>query len=622
MQYAPTHLFIMGYRNLQDCVADLIAHKQLLVVRDEVDPHLELSAVLRRVYQHNGPAVLFENVKGSSFPVLGNLFGTIDRTRFLFRDTLETVKTFFDLKVNPNEVLKNPSRLFRLPFSGLNVFPKKSTNGPVLYSETKLSKIPQVVAWPKDGGAFITLPQVYTENIEQPGFRFSNMGMYRVQLAGNNYLKDEEVGLHYQIHRGIGVHHTLAIKHNKPFRVAIFVGGSPAMTLSAVMPLPENLPEIYFAGVLAGHRIPMITRKDSLPLYAEADFCIVGTVIPNTLKEEGPFGDHLGYYSLKHSYPVLKVDHVYHRQNAIWPVTTVGRPPQEDTNFGAFIHELTGPVIPSVLPGVKEVHAVDASGVHPLLLAIGSERYTPYLEDKKPQEILTQANAILGQGQLSLAKYLFICDAADDADLKTHHVEDFILHCLERVDFARDLHFQTKTTIDTLDYSGEGLNEGSKVVMAVCGPVRRELSGTVPHIQWPENFTNPKVAARGILVIEGPRSTVSRQSDPMIERFVHQLQAQKKSLENFPLIVVVDDSDFCARHFDNFIWTTFTRSNPSVDVYGLDSFTQNKHWGCMGSLVIDARLKPQHAWPLEDDAQIEKNIGRFGLQGKELFGFI
>ncbi len=244
------------------------------------------------------------------------------------------------------------------------------------------------------------------------------------------------------------------------------------MMLAAVMPLPEGMSELTFAGALGGRRIRMLRNDGGLPIHADTDFCICGTVIPNKLLPEGPFGDHLGYYSLQHDFPVLRVEHVYHRDGAIWPITVVGRPPQEDTIFGQLIHELTGPVIPTVLPGVKAVHAVDAAGVHPLLLAIGSERYWPFADSQRPQEILTQANAILGQGQLSLAKFLWIANEADDPALDVNDVAAFFKHMLQRADWTRDLHFQTQTTMDTLDYSGGALNAGSKVVIAAVGPPR------------------------------------------------------------------------------------------------------------------------------------------------------
>ncbi|MDG2012495.1 MAG: UbiD family decarboxylase, partial [Pirellulaceae bacterium] len=341
-------------------------------------------------------------------------------------------------------------------------------------------------------------------------------------------------------------------------------------------------------------------NNGGLPFYADADFVISGTINPDKLMPEGPFGDHLGYYSLEHLFPVLEVENVWHRKDAIWPFTVVGRPPQEDTLFGELIHELTGPIIPTVLPGVRGVHAVDASGVHPLLLAIGSERYVPWNQPEGPQEILTQANAILGQGQLSLAKYLMIMDEACVPNLDLHNIADFFQAFLQRVNWQRDLHFQTRTTIDTLDYSGSGFNEGSKVVMAAAGPVLRELGTEVPsELTLPNGFAEPAVCLPGVLAIAGP---AFREGNDDASNLCGRLAACT-GLKKFPLVVLVDDAGFCAAHINNFLWTVFTRSNPAVDIHGVNSFTTNKHWGCDGALVIDARIKPHHAPPLIEDPE-------------------
>lgn len=613
----------MGYRDLQECVTDLEQTEQLIRVDECVDPNLEMGAIQRRVFRAQGPALLFTNVKGCKFDVLGNLFGTIDRACFLFRDTLVAVRRLIDLKLYPSEALKHPFRYRQIPRVLLNARPKKVKTGLVLKNECPLSDLPQIKSWPRDGGAFITLPQVYTENVEKEDWSKSNLGMYRIQISGGQYLPNQEIGLHYQSHRHIGVHHEAAIRKGKPFKVNIFVGGAPAMTLAAVMPMPEGMPELSFAGALGGRRVPMIVNKEKMPIYAEADFCITGTVIPDKLLPEGPFGDHLGYYSLVHGYPVLKVEHVYHRDNAIWPFTTVGRPPEEDTIFGQLIHELTEPLIPDVLPGVHQVHAVDAAGVHPLLLAIGSERYTPYAKTKRPQEILTQANALLGQGQLSLAKYLMICDRNDDLELDVHNIADFFYHILERVDFSRDLHFQTNTTIDTLDYTGTGFNEGSKLIIAAVGEKKRELPTHLPSLlNFPEGFSDPRVCLPGVVAVNGPPTeNDNKAKDAEIRAFCFMMKNQHQ-LQDFPLIIIVDDSEFTARNIDNFLWVTFTRSNPSHDIYGVDSFIEYKHWGCQGSLVIDARTKPHHAPPLEDDPEIEKRVDALGAPGKPLHGII
>jgi len=611
----------MGYRNLQQAVSDLEQHGELIRINSPVDANLEAGAIQRRVYAAAGPALLFTNVKGCTFPMLGNLFGSLERTRFLFRDTLPIIEKMVACKLNPAEAFRNPLKLPGLGLAALNLMPKKVGSGPVLSKSVNVDQLPQLISWPDDGGAFITLPQVYSESPIDGGFRNSNLGMYRVQLSGNAYLPNEEVGLHYQIHRGIGVHHAEAIEAGCPLRVNIFVGGPPSMTVAAVMPLPEGMPELSFAGLLAGHRIPMVARSGHLSMPAEADFCIVGTIDPHQTKPEGPFGDHLGYYSLAHDFPVVKVEQVWHRPGAIWPFTTVGRPPQEDTSFGAFIHELTGALIPDVLPGVKAVHAVDVAGVHPLLLAIGSERYTPYDKSIEPKELLTQASAILGNGQLSLAKYLLITDESEEINI--HDIPSFFNHVLERADWRRDLHFTTRTTIDTLDYSGHALNLGSKLTIAAAGPAIRKLPSTLPeNLTLAPRFDQPRVVAPGIIAINGPKASAVRgQSDSEIDGFCAAFSAENP-INAFPVLVIVDESDFVSADFDNFLWTVFTRSNPATDVYGIGTEVSNKHWGCTGSLVIDARIKPHHAPPLIDDPAVEKRVDALGAAGQPLHGVI
>lgn len=587
----------------------------LVRLEEEIDPVLEAAEIQRRVYASGGPAIFFAKVKGSRFPMLSNLFGNIERARYVFRNTYDNVRRAIELKIEPQQLLKNPLRYISAPLTAWRMQPKSVSSGPILGQSIKISEIPNLKSWPMDGGPFVTLPQCYTEDPDKPGLQHSNLGMYRVQLAGNDYKTDEEIGLHYQLHRGIGVHHTAALRRNEPFRVNVFVGGHPAMSLAAVMPLPEGMPELTFAGALAGHRIPMVRQPGRLPIYGDADFCIQGVVLPgNPKKMEGPFGDHLGYYSLAHEFPVMKVEKVWARKDAVWHFTVVGRPPQEDTTFGELIHDLTGPVIPTVIHGVKGVNAVDAAGVHPLLLAIGSERYMPFHNNPRPQEILTQANAILGQGQMSLAKWLLIVSSNDNPDLDVHDITAHLKHLLERIDWSRDVHFYTSTTIDTLDYSGDGLNTGSKVVLAAVGQPIRTLGTEVPgDLQLAEGFGDPQIAIPGVLMIKSPKATADYRADR--ERFCRETRGD---FAKFPLLVLVDDSQFSARTLNNFLWTTFTRSNPAIDVDGLDSSTRDKHWGCRGPLVIDARVKPHHAPPLVEDPEITRRVDAMAARGGPL----
>lgn len=613
----------MGYKNTQECVDDLEKHGQLVRVKEEVSSDLEMAAIHLRVFENNGPAVLFENIKDCKFKAVSNLHGSLERSKFIFRDTIEKIKILIDLKNDPLEAIKHPFKYAHIGLTAYSALPKRARfNNPVLQNQTSISKLPQIKCWPNDGGAFVTLPLVYTEDIDKPGVMNSNLGMYRIQLSGNDYIPDKEVGLHYQLHRGIGVHQTKSNSKGQPLKVSIFVGGPPSLTLGAVMPLPEGMSELTFAGALGNRRI-RYTYDDGFCVASDADFVITGEVHPNENKPEGPFGDHLGYYSLKHNFPLMRVHKVYHRNDAIWPFTVVGRPPQEDTSFGALIHEITGAAIPKEIPGLKDVHAVDASGVHPLLLAIGSERYTPYSNERKPQEILTIANHILGKGQLSLAKYVFIIAGEDNPKLTTHDVKDYFMHVLERVDWTRDLHFHTRTTIDTLDYSGTDLNSGSKVVIAAAGEKKRAL-GTVltSDLSLPENFSDPRIVMPGVLAVKASKYSDAQNTNTEIEKFDKLSSANQQFLKSFPLIIICDDSEFVAQTLNNFLWVTFTRSNPSHDIYGIHSFTENKHWGCKGSLIIDARIKPHHAPPLIKDPKVEKFVDSLGVKGKSLHGII
>lgn len=611
----------MAHPSLRDAVADLERHGYLVRIPDEVDPDLEMAEIQRRVYEARGPAILFERVSGSPFPAVCNLFGTMDRCRFLLRDTLARVQRVVELKADPAVAWRHPWRYAGAPLTAWRALPRRVRSGPVLFGRTQIGALPRIRSWPEDGGPFITLPQVYTEDPETPGIMHSNLGMYRIQLAGNAYVPGEEVGLHYQIHRGIGVHHAVAARRGERLKVSIFVGGPPAHSFAAVMPLPEGLTELVFAGMLAGRRFRW-SRVQGHVVSTDADFCIVGSIDPTRTKPEGPFGDHLGYYSLAHEFPVLDVEAVYHREDAIWPFTVVGRPPQEDTTFGKMIHELTAPMVPVEIPGLHAMHAVDAAGVHPLMLAVGSERYVPWAE-RSPRELLTIANAILGFGQASLAKYLLIAAREDDEALEVRDEERFLQHVLARADFRRDLHFQTRTTIDTLDYSGTGLNAGSKVVIAAAGPPRRALCTDVPpDIPWPRGFGPVALVMPGVLVVGARPHEEEPDAGETLGNSLAQAGQLHTSETTVALIVLVDDPSFAAESLRNFLWVSFTRSNPSHDVHGVGAFVEHKHWGCTGALVIDARRKPHHAPPLIEDPAVTRRVDDLAAPGKPLHGIL
>lgn len=624
----------MGYRNLQECIADLEANGQLVRIEAEVDPHLELAAIQRRAFRAKAPALLFTRVRGTRFPMLGNLFGTRERLHFMFRHSLRAVEAVLAAKADPAAALKRPWRSLAALPGLVNMLPCMRKAGadnaaaaaPVLECRCDVADLPRLVCWPMDGGPFITLPLVYTEDPARPGTDSSNLGMYRVQLAGNDYAPNE-VGLHYQIHRGIGVHHARALEQGRPLPVHIYVGGPPSLTVAAVMPLPEGLSELRFAGLLGGRRAELVSTQDlPLPVLAQADFCISGHILPQC-KPEGPFGDHVGYYSLTHDFPVLKVDAVHHRKDAVWPFTAVGRPPQEDTVFGDFIHELTGPLVPQVFQGVRDVHAVDAAGVHPLLLAVGSERYTPYEAERRPRELITAGLHLLGTTQTALAKYVFLVAHEDAPGLAARDVPAFLRHLLERADFERDLHFITRSTSDTLDYTGSALNEGSKLIWASAGPKRRnlgvELTGLAADVPpLPPGFGPVRVAGPGLLAVGAPAHALGRnEPDPRMEELARVL-ASWPGREAFPLIAAADDAAFCAASLDNFLWVAFTRSDPATDVYGAHAATRARHWSCEAPLLVDARLKPFHAPPLEEDPAIIRRVEALAAPGGPLHNYL
>jgi len=609
----------MSYPSLEACLLDLEKAGHLVRIKEEVDPHLEMAAIHLRVYEMGGPAILFENVKGSKFRAVSNIFGTLERSKYIFRHSLDAVKKLIQLRNNPVDAIKHPIDNFQAGLAAIKALPLKNPlRQPVKYQEINISDLPLIKHWPKDGGAFVTLPQVYTEDIDKPGIFNANLGMYRIQLTGNEYEHDKEIGLHYQLHRGIGVHQTKANKKGQPLKVSCFIGGPPSHSVAAVMPLPEGISEMTFAGLLGSRRF-RYTYDDGFCLSTDADFVITGEVYPNENKPEGPFGDHLGYYSLQHPFPLMRVHKVYAKKDAIWAFTVVGRPPQEDTSFGQLIHEITGDAIPQEIPGLKSVHAVDAAGVHPLLLAVGSERYTPYTPTKQPAELLTIANHILGTGQLSLAKFLFIT-GSDSEHIDAQDTLSFMTYLLERINLSRDVHFYTNTTMDTLDYSGTSINSGSKVVFAAYGDKIRTLTKTVPTLfNTLEGFGSAHLAMPGVVCITAPAYTNTQDTEAQVNQLNAQVSNANEALAGTAIIVLCDDAGFTAQTLNNYLWVTYTRSNPSHDIYGIGSFSQNKHWGCTGPLVIDARIKPHHAPVLEKDAAVEKRVDQLFEKGGSLY---
>ena len=467
----------MSYSTLRECVDDLHKSKQLIRIEQTVDPYLEAAAIARRVFEARGSAVYFASVKGCKFPMVANLFGTAKRLEYIFRDTAPMVERFVKMGLDPLAIARNLFSYANLSaiLAAYHAKPKYVGSGAVTKNSTSISDLPQLVGWAKDGGAYITLPCVYSEDPDNPGLLHSNLGFYRIQISGGQYQQGGQVGMHYHLHRGIGLHHLKAIRRKEKLPVNVFIGGAPSMAIAAMAPLPEGVSELSLAGMLSGRRIPMIRQKEGPAIYADADFCLKGYIEPKVMLPEGPYGDRLGMYTEAGQFPVMRVECVYHRPRPIWPFTVVGRPPQENVVLRKYIRELIGPSVAQMIPGVKAVQPVDEAGGEPLLLAIGRESFMPYFGERQPMELLTLANAILGNNQLSAAKYLLIAAQEDDPTLTVNDVREFLRHMLERIDLKRDLHFQTRASFDKIDFGAVGgLNNGSKLVIATAGkPIRK-----------------------------------------------------------------------------------------------------------------------------------------------------
>jgi len=558
------------HRNLRTFIDLLRLENEIVEIAAEVDPYLEIAEIHRRVIGERGKALLFTNVRGSAFPVVTNLFGTKKRIDLAFgAKPLEFVRR----AVHAAENLLPPKigKLWEyrdLAFSALKFGTKSTSNAPVLesrQSSVDLEKLPLLQLWHEDGGHFLTLPLVYTES---PTDGKHNLGMYRIQRYDKT-----TTGMHWQIGKGGGFHYFEAEQQGKPLPVTIFLGGAPAMILSAIAPLPEGLPELMLASLLADGKIattPNPFGPDRHRLIAEAEFAICGSVAPHERRPEGPFGDHYGYYSLTHDYPVFRADAVFHRKDAIYPATVVGKPRQEDFFIGDYLQELLSPLFPLVMPAVRDLWSYGETGFHSLAAAVVRERYA--------REALSAGFRILGEGQLSLTKFLLLTDQPQDLrDFKS-----LFEYILARVDWQRDLFIFSQTAFDTLDYASGKINHGSKAILMGLGEAKRELiyefRGELPSgIRAAEPFCG------GCLVVEGD----SYENDKDLADRV----AKSCKFDDWQMVVVHDNIEF-ARSTEKFLWATWTRFNPATDIFAKDVTTKNNHIGYTAPIVLDARMKP------------------------------
>ncbi len=570
-------------RDLRAFLDVLRREGELVEIDTEVDPHLEMAEVHRRVIAGGGPALLFKRAKGSSFPVVTNLFGSKKRVDLAFGTRAAAfVKRAAGL---PHELM--PPSLGKLwglrdfGMQALSVGLRQSTRGPVreVESAPKLTQIPMLTSWPEDGGAFVTLPLVYTEHPETGAH---NLGMYRIHRKA-----DDRTGMHWQIGKGGGFHHHLAESRNQALPVNLFVGGPPGLIASAIAPLPENVPELLLASLLGGERLRRCDNPAGpLPLVADCEFAFVGEVPPHLSEPEGPFGDHYGYYSLQHDFPVFQVSRMFHRKDAIWPATIVGKPRQEDFFLGDWLQELLSPLFPLVMPSVRQLWSYGETGYHALSAAVVQERYR--------REAMASAFRILGEGQLSLTKFLLLLDQPMDLGDFPRVLE----HVLARFRPETDLYVFSNLSMDTLDYAGPAINEGSKGVMLGVGEPVRELLRSFRG-PLPVGVDKAVAYCGGCLVVSGPA-------------YVSEPTAADRLADSFPgwpLVVLVDDADQATRSDSRFLWTAFTRMEPAADLHARQRIARN-HVVYEGTLVLDARMKPTYPRELFCDPDTAATVGR------------
>ena len=559
----------MSFPDLRRFMDQLRQDGDLVEIRAPVDANQEAAEIHRRVVAAAGPALFFTNVKGAAFPLVTNLFGTFRRAEVAFGERPQRlIRRLVDLV--ETVLPPTPVKLWRardLGFELLKVGTRRGGSGPVtevVTGDVRLDKLPALTTWPDDGGPFITLPLVFTEH---PDGRGHNLGMYRLQIHDFR-----STGMHWQIGKGGGFHYQVAESRNDALPVTVFLGGPPALMLAAIAPLPENVPELMLASLIAGERLRLLEGAWTHPLVSTAEFALIGEVQPYARRPEGPFGDHYGYYSLRHDYPVLDVRTIAHRRDAIYPATVVGKPRQEDFFIGDLLQELLSPLFPLVMPAVEQLWSYGETGYHSLTAAVVKQRYA--------REAMASAFRILGEGQLSLTKFLLLTD--QPVDLK-----DFpktLEHVLARTHTETDLYVLSNLSMDTLDYTGPEVNRGSKGVWLGLGnPVRnlpREFSAT----DVPRGLTDVLVFCGGCLVV-GAGSYADDAGAP--ERI-----ATHPAFADWPLIVVSDEPIRAAKSSINFLWTTFTRFEPAADVYAASTRVVRNHLAYTSPVVIDARTKP------------------------------
>jgi UbiD family decarboxylase len=591
------------FPDLRSFLDTLGREQDLVTVETPVEARLEVAEIHRRVIAAGGPALRFAQVTGADFPLVTNLFGTAARAERAFGERpLRLIRRVVELA----ETLLPPTagKLWGARDVGTELFrvgTRRVGQGPVVErvtADVRLDRLPVITSWPGDGGPFITLPLVYTTHPHRAGRPPShgsggagNLGMYRMQVHDVR-----TTGMHWQIGKGGGFHYAAAEGSGQALPATVFLGGPPALILAAIAPLPENVPELMLASLIAGRRLPQVHGYGPHPLIAEAEFALIGEVPPHIRAPEGPFGDHYGYYSLQHDYPVFQVRRIAHRADAIFPATVVGKPRQEDFFIGDLLQELLSPLFPLVMPAVERLWSYGETGYHSLAAAIVKQRYR--------REAMASAFRILGEGQLSLTKFLLVTDRHVDV----RNFRATLEHVLARTNPETDLYVFSNVSMDTLDYTGPVVNEGSKGVWLGLGDPVRELPRHFRSATLPHSVSDVRVFCGGCLIVDAPAFPAEPDAASRL--------AADPAFADWPLVVVSDEPARAARSDMNFLWTTFTRFEPAADIHAAARRIVRNHIAYSGPIVIDARLKP---WYPKELSASEETARKVTARWKEYF---
>ncbi len=443
----------MAYRDLRDFVEALERAGELKKIRAEVDPVLEIAEITDRVSKQFGPALLFEAPRGSSVPVLINAFGSERRMAMALEgervdDVAERISSFLELKA-PEGML---DKLKMLPKLGelASIFPTSVRSGPckevVRREDPSLAPFPILKCWPQDGGRYITMGCVFTEN---PVTGKRNCGMYRMQVYD-----DRTTAMHWQTHKHGRWHAALALKTGQTrLPAAVVIGCDPAVVFSAVVPLPDDLDEMLFAGFVRKKPVEMVRCETvDLEVPANAEIVLEGYVDLGEMRREGPFGDHTGFYSLEDDFPVFHLTCVTHRKDPIYQTTIVGKPPMEDCHMGTAIERIFLPVIRKQIPEIVDLHMPWAGVFHNLMVVAIEKRY--------PGHARKVMSAIWGTGQMMFTKCILVVDH----DTNVRDMQEVAWKVLNHIDPERDIQF-TLGPVDTLDHAARLPDFGSKMGM-------------------------------------------------------------------------------------------------------------------------------------------------------------